>query len=223
MKRPPLIRTVAASAAALGLLAACGGDDEDSTDTTSAATADAGTTAATASADTTAGDGTTAGSAAESGIEVTDAWARQSPAMASAGAMYMTIQNNGSADDALLGASVDASVAGTVEVHETTTATSDTGMATGTSDAMHPGTTAAMGDGTMASGSMPGGDMMQMRPVDRVDIPAGEQVALEPGGYHIMLLDLAAPLEVGDTIEVTLDFETAPDVTLDVEVRESAP
>lgn len=65
--------------------------------------------------------------------------------------------------------------------------------------------------------------MMSMRPVEKIPVPAGETVNLQPGGYHIMLMDLAAPLEVGSTIEVTLTFENAGDVKVEAEVRDSAP
>ena len=86
-----------------------------------------------------------------------------------------------------------------------------------------------MAEGEMAEGEMAEGDMaegsavMQMRQVERIALPAGETVAPEPGGYHVMLLDLAAPLEIGDTFELTLDFETAPDQVVTVEVAEEAP
>jgi hypothetical protein len=65
--------------------------------------------------------------------------------------------------------------------------------------------------------------MMEMRPVEEIPVAAGELVALEPGGYHIMLLDLGEPLEVGDQFEVTLTFEQAGELDVTVEVRESAP
>lgn len=67
------------------------------------------------------------------------------------------------------------------------------------------------------------GGMMQMAPVDEIPVPAGEIVSLEPGGYHIMLMDLAAPLETGATIEVTLTFEGAGEVVVEAEVRDTAP
>ena len=49
-------------------------------------------------------------------IEITDAWGRPSPKVATAGAFYMTIRNTGTEDDALVGADSDA--CGTVELHE---------------------------------------------------------------------------------------------------------
>jgi periplasmic copper chaperone A len=63
---------------------------------------------------------------------------------------------------------------------------------------------------------------MAMREVDGIDLPAGVAVTLEPGGYHVMLLDLASPLEPGTTIEVTLTFEEAGEQTVTVEVRDTA-
>ncbi|MFZ8900881.1 MAG: copper chaperone PCu(A)C [Ilumatobacteraceae bacterium] len=46
---------------------------------------------------------------------------------------------------------------------------------------------------------------------------------LKPGGYHVMIFDLVAPLEIGQTFDVTLTFEKAGDVIVPVEVREDAP
>jgi len=67
------------------------------------------------------------------------------------------------------------------------------------------------------------GGMMTMTPVDRIPVPANGTATLEPGGFHIMLLDLAAPLEVGTTIEVTLTFENAGELVVTADVRDSAP
>jgi periplasmic copper chaperone A len=61
---------------------------------------------------------------------------------------------------------------------------------------------------------------MAMRETDAIELPAGERVVLEPGGFHVMLLDLAEPLVPGATIEVTLVFERAGDVTVEAEVRD---
>lgn len=55
--------------------------------------------------------------------------------------------------------------------------------------------------------------VMTMRPLeDGLAIPAGGTVVLEPGGYHIMLMDLKAPLVKGEDIDVTLTFEKAGSV-----------
>ena len=50
------------------------------------------------------------------------------------------------------------------------------------------------------------GNMMRMRAVDRIVLPAGKAIDLKPGGYHVMLMDLTQPLREGDTIPVTLTF-----------------
>ena len=49
--------------------------------------------------------------------------------------------------------------------------------------------------------------IMRMRQVDRVALPAGREVELKSGGYHIMLIDLAAPLKPGDKIPLRLLVE----------------
>lgn len=144
-------------------------------------------------------------------VVVTDAWARSSAAMANAGAVYMTIENTGGADDALLDVAVDPSVAASAELHEVV-------MGDGASSTTMAGD---MGDGmssTTMGGGM-GGDTMTMQEVDQIDLPAGESVKLEPGAYHVMLLDLAAPLEAGTTIAVTLTFEHAAMFAVNAEVR----
>jgi copper(I)-binding protein len=65
--------------------------------------------------------------------------------------------------------------------------------------------------------------MMEMRPVERIAIPAGQSVALEPGGFHIMLLDLAEPLELGQQVDLTLVFENAGEVAVTAEIRAAQP
>lgn len=66
-----------------------------------------------------------------------------------------------------------------------------------------------------------GSGEMVMQEVEAIELPAGETVALEPGGYHIMLMELAAPLEVGSEIEITLELEVAGTVTVTAEVRDA--
>jgi hypothetical protein len=61
--------------------------------------------------------------------------------------------------------------------------------------------------------------VMSMRPVEAIEVPAGGHTELKPGGLHIMLINLVEPLEVGDTIEVTLAFENAGDKMVTAEVR----
>ena len=49
--------------------------------------------------------------------------------------------------------------------------------------------------------------VMKMRPVPRLNLPAGQSVALKPGGYHIMLMDLKKPLKKGESVPLTLKLE----------------
>lgn len=51
------------------------------------------------------------------------------------------------------------------------------------------------------------GNVMRMRPVTGVDLPAGQAVALQPGGLHVMLMDLKAPLKAGQAVPITLVIE----------------
>ena len=60
------------------------------------------------------------------------------------------------------------------------------------------------------------GGIMRMRPVKVVEVPAGAAATLAPGGQHIMLVGLTEPLEVGNLLPLTLTFERAG--TVDIEV-----
>jgi len=51
------------------------------------------------------------------------------------------------------------------------------------------------------------GDIMRMRALPGLDLAAGQTVSLKPGGYHLMLMDLKAPLANGSTVAVTLRFK----------------
>lgn len=62
--------------------------------------------------------------------------------------------------------------------------------------------------------------MMSMQEVPAVDVPADGSVSLEPGGFHIMLMQLAEPLEDGGEIELTLTFENAGEVDITAEIRD---
>ncbi len=63
------------------------------------------------------------------------------------------------------------------------------------------------------------GGVMRMRQVEAIAVPAGGTAVLEPGGDHVMLMGLAAPLKTGESFALTLIFETAGSVTLEVPVR----
>ncbi|TSE21388.1 Copper chaperone PCu(A)C [Tepidimonas alkaliphilus] len=53
------------------------------------------------------------------------------------------------------------------------------------------------------------GDVMRMRAIPGLALPAGRPVELKPGGYHVMLMDLKRPLAGGETVPLTLVFENA--------------
>ncbi|MCQ9375598.1 copper chaperone PCu(A)C [Methyloversatilis sp. XJ19-13] len=52
-------------------------------------------------------------------------------------------------------------------------------------------------------------DIMRMRAIPGIDLPAGKAVELKPGGYHVMLMDLKAPITEGQDVPVTLVIEGA--------------
>jgi hypothetical protein len=193
LKKPALILSAIACCGAL--LAACGSDDSSSDP-----------------------------------VAVNDVWTRVTAPTATMGAVYMNLE---SADgDRLVSVSVPADVAGRAEIHETVGGSESEGD-------MDPGTTMeggiavepaedddAGGDGmegmdgaTGEDSSMPDA-MMGMRELeDGLELPGGEEVSLEPGGYHIMLLELKQPIAEGDTIPVTLEFENAGEVKVEAEAR----
>ncbi|HUQ35542.1 MAG TPA: copper chaperone PCu(A)C [Aestuariivirga sp.] len=107
-------------------------------------------------------------------VMVKDAFARASAVpTAKAGAVYMTLSNQGAASDRLLQITTEG--AASAAVHES-----------------------AEKDGVAT-----------MRPVEGLEIPASGSVELKPGGYHIMLMGLKAPLKKGDMIMLQLKFEHA--------------
>lgn len=121
--------------------------------------------------------------AADTGIQVTEAWSRATAPQAQVGGGYVTVRNNGDTPDRLVGASSE--VAQVVELHEH----------------LHEN------------------GVMKMRPVAAIEIPAHGSVAFAPGGYHIMLLNLKAPLAAGRCFPVTLAFEKAGPLTVQLRVE----
>lgn len=67
------------------------------------------------------------------------------------------------------------------------------------------------------------GTMMRMRPIDSVAVPAGQTVELKPGAMHMMFTGLAQPLKGGTTFPLTLRFEKAGAVVVQVKVAPQAP
>ncbi|MPY75763.1 MAG: copper chaperone PCu(A)C [Alphaproteobacteria bacterium] len=63
------------------------------------------------------------------------------------------------------------------------------------------------------------GDIMRMRQVQSVEVGARSKVQLKPGGLHLMLLDLKGPLAQGTHFPLTLRFEKAGEVTVEVAIQ----
>ena len=62
-------------------------------------------------------------------------------------------------------------------------------------------------------------DVMKMQAVKALDLPAGQTVALKPGSYHVMLMDLKAPVAQDSQVVLTLLFEDAAGVKTQKEVK----
>jgi periplasmic copper chaperone A len=62
------------------------------------------------------------------------------------------------------------------------------------------------------------GDVSRMKHVEALELPAGQQVTLAPGGMHLMLMGLQDKLSEGTAFPMTLSFEIAGEITVDVSV-----
>lgn len=68
------------------------------------------------------------------------------------------------------------------------------------------------------------GSVMRMRQLQAVELPAGKTVSLEPGGLHIMLMNLPKPIAAGDVIPLTLVIESGgAQQTVEVKAEARAP
>lgn len=63
------------------------------------------------------------------------------------------------------------------------------------------------------------GGVMQMRQIQAIEVNPGEPAVLQPGGLHVMLIGLKAPLKAGDNFPLTLTFEKAGKIEVNVTVR----
>jgi copper(I)-binding protein len=66
------------------------------------------------------------------------------------------------------------------------------------------------------------GDIMRMRQVQHIEVGPNAMVTLQPGGLHIMMMDLKQPLKKGTTFPMTLVFEKAGETTVEVAVQSIA-
>jgi copper(I)-binding protein len=202
-------------ATAVLLLGACG----DGNDGGTSSSVDSGSPDSTQSAD-------------DAAVTIEGAWARTSPAGVDKGAAYMVITS--ARDDRLLGASVPDDIATDAQIHEMVMAGSDDMSDDDMSDDDMTSSTMSSDDDMygddddddMSSSTMTGSTMapsMVMQEVQSIELLAGTPLALKPGGFHVMLVGLTAPFEVGQTFVVTLMFERAGAVDVTVVVADEEP
>ena len=67
------------------------------------------------------------------------------------------------------------------------------------------------------------GEVMSMERIESVELAAGGEVAFKPGGIHVMLFKLKEPLVAGEHFPLTLIFENAGEMTVDVNIQDQAP
>lgn len=143
-------------------------------------------------------------------LRVMDAWAR--PGMQGGNtAIYFDVNNPTDEADTLLNARADVSAA--VELHLSMMVSPEEAAAMGNGE--------RMGNDSMGeSDDQMGDDMvMVMQQQNSVAIPGDETTHFEPGGLHVMVIGLDETLEEGATIPLTLVFEKAGEISLDVPVR----
>jgi periplasmic copper chaperone A len=64
------------------------------------------------------------------------------------------------------------------------------------------------------------GDVMEMRQIEVIELPAGRKVELKPGGLHLMFIGITQPLKLGTKVPVTLRFEKSGEVKVEFEVTQ---
>lgn len=140
-------------------------------------------------------------SACSGQLSIEDPWTR--PALIDGNsAAYMVIVNNTESDEILLGALTTAAEA--VELH----------------DVVMMDVSEMEGEETQDSGEMADSNTaMQMVKQEFVQIHAGEAVTFEPGGLHVMLIGMQENLIDGDSITLTLIFQNAGEVVIEVPVE----
>jgi len=90
---------------------------------------------------------------------------------------------------------------------------------TGTDDRLVSVTTDAAARAELHTHVQEENGVMRMTEIEGgIPIPAGGETRLERGGLHVMLMGLTGPLETGDSIGLTLTFETAGEITIPVPV-----
>jgi periplasmic copper chaperone A len=91
---------------------------------------------------------------------------------------------------------------------------------TGTlADRLTGGSTSVAGEVRVHTVDMTDGVMRMRQLTDGLEIPARSSVTLKPGSFHIMLMQLKQPLRQGETVPVTLTFEQAGSVEIELAVQ----
>ena len=88
----------------------------------------------------------------------------------------------------------------------------------GTADQLVSASSPAAGEVQLHQMSMEG-NVMKMGQVKDIAVPANGSVDLKPGGYHIMLMNIKAPLKAGETVPVKLKFAKAGEVEVKLPVN----
>jgi copper(I)-binding protein len=127
------------------------------------------------------------------------AWARPTPTGATNGVVYLTLTTD--IDDTLVAATVPADVAAEAELHQTI----------------------VEGGGSHSHGGGGGGESMAMGEVEGLDVAAGDELVFEPGGNHVMLVDLADELVLGEEFVLTLTLASGRTLDVRVVVADNPP
>jgi len=158
---------------------------------------------------------------AESNLSVSDAWARAASLMP----MGEDATNTGASDEGMaMNDESEDSMDGGMNMDMSAGAVSAAYMTIenqgNAADRLVSASTDAAGVVEIHTSEMDDQGVMRMRPVpDGLEIPANSSLTLEPGGYHLMLMDLQRDLNAGDTITLTLNFESGKQLTVDAEIR----
>jgi copper(I)-binding protein len=144
-------------------------------------------------------------------IQISNAWARSAPmahGSMGSGSMEKGSMGKGSAPTSDMGHMEGATSA----IYVTITNTG------GQADALLSASSDAAKTAELHETKNDGG-VMKMRPVTKINVPAGGKIEMKPGGYHVMLLGLKRDLKKGDRVPVTLKFERGGDVQAEATVR----
>ena len=153
-------------------------------------------------------------------VIVHDAWVRVPAPSKTDTAAYMVIENKSASARSVISAS--SNDAAKVELHEMKV------MSPGKMDAKDGMSSMSKDNDGMSGMSKgadkekePGGSMMSMMPVAKIEVPANSRVSLAPNGYHLMLFGLKSKLSAGSKVKVTLQLDDGSTVPVTASARAS--